>query len=79
MGKDENFDEEMIKDIMNHLDRETAQGTVRMSVNMDPEKKEEKTVSHECCRIYGKSASEVVDLLDAYTDLSAGEPDRTSK
>ena len=76
MDKEEIFDEEMIKDIMNHLDRETSQGTVRMSVNMDPEKTEEKTVSHECCRIYGKTASEVVNLLDAYTDLSAGEPDR---
>ncbi|MCM1160992.1 MAG: hypothetical protein NC412_07195 [Roseburia sp.] len=76
MDKEENFDEEMIKDIMNHLDQETAQGTVRMSVNMDPEENEEKTVSHECCRIYGKTASEVVNLLDAYTDLSAGEPDR---
>lgn len=42
MGREESFDEEIIKDIMNHLDRETTQGTVRMSVNMDPEKKKKK-------------------------------------
>lgn len=72
----EKVDDKMIEDIMKHLDNETTQGTVRMSVNMDPEGKEEKNVSRKCCNIYGKSASEIVDLLDAYTDISAGEPDR---
>lgn len=79
MALDKQFDEieeTMIEDIMAHLDKETTQGTVRMSVNMDPTGKEEKNVSRKCCNIYGKSASEVVDLLDAYTDISAGEPDR---
>lgn len=72
----EQYHERIIEDIINHLDRETSQGTVRMSVNMDPEEEKEKKVSHQCCNIYGRSASEVVDLLDAYTDMNAGEPDR---
>lgn len=76
MENKEAFDESMIEDIMKHLDRETAEGTVRMSVNMDEGAKEEKTVSRKCCNIYGRTASEIVDLLDAYTDISAGEPDR---
>ena len=66
----------MIEEIMKHLDTESAQGVCRMSVTFDEEEEERKSVSHKCCNMYGRPASETVGLLDMYTDISAGEPDR---
>lgn len=66
----------MIEEIMRHLDTESSQGVYRMSVNFDEENEEPKSVSHECCNMYGRPASETVGLLDMYTDMNAGEPDR---
>ena len=68
--------EEMIEEIMKHLDMESAQGVYRMSITFDEEEEQHKTVSHKCCNMYGRPASETVGLLDMYTDISAGEPDR---
>lgn len=68
--------EAMIEEVMKHLDAEFAQGVYRMSVNFDEEEEQHKTVSHKCCNMYGRPASETVGLLDMYTDISAGEPDR---
>ena len=67
--------EAMIEEIMRHLDTESTQGVYRMSVTFD-EGEERKTVSHKCCNMYGRPASETVGLLDMYTDMNAGEPDR---
>lgn len=67
--------ETMIEDLLRHLDAEVSQGVCRMSVSFD-ETEENKTVSHKCCNMYGRPASETVGLLDMYTDISAGEPDR---
>lgn len=67
--------EAMIEEIMRHLDTESTQGVYRMSVTFD-EGEEHKTVSHKCCNMYGRPASETVGLLDMYTDMNAGEPDR---
>lgn len=68
--------EAMIEEVMKHLDTEFAQGVYRMSVNFDEGEEQRKTVSHKCCNMYGRPASETVGLLDMYTDISAGEPDR---
>ena len=68
--------ENMIEEIMRHLDTESTQGVCRMSVTFDEEEEQRKTVSHKCCNMYGRPASETVGLLDMYTDISAGEPDR---
>jgi len=68
-------EEEMIEEIMNHLDTESKQGVYRMSVLMDQDAEEEKTVSKQCCNMYGRPASETVGLLDMYTDMNAGRPD----
>ena len=68
--------EAMIDEIMRHLDTESAQGVYRMSVTFDEKEEQHKTVSHKCCNMYGRPASETVGLLDMYTDISAGEPDR---
>lgn len=68
-------EEEMIAEIMNHLDAESKQGVYRMSVLMDQNAEEEKTVSKQCCNMYGRPASETVGLLDMYTDMNAGRPD----
>ena len=68
-------EEEMIAEIMNHLDSETKQGVSRMSVLMDRNAEGEKTVSRQCCNMYGRPASETVGLLDMYTDMNAGKPD----
>lgn len=66
----------MIQEIMKHLDTESAQGVYRMSVTFDEQEEERKTVSHKCCNMYGRPASETVGLLDMYTDMNAGDPDR---
>lgn len=68
-------EEDMIAEIMNHLDAESKQGVYRMSVLMDDNAKEEKSVSKQCCNMYGRPASETVGLLDMYTDMNAGRPD----
>lgn len=69
-------DEAMIAEVMQHLDSEFTQGVYRMSVSFDEKEEEPKKVSHKCCNMYGRPASETVGLLDMYTDLNAGEPDR---
>ena len=68
-------EEEMIDEIMRHLDQESKQGVYRMSVLMDENSSEDKTVSRQCCNMYGRPASETVNLLDMYTDMNAGAPD----
>lgn len=67
--------EEMIAEIMNHLDAESQNGVYRMSVLMDDKAGNAKTVSKQCCNMYGRPASETVGLLDMYTDMNAGRPD----
>lgn len=69
-------EQDMIEEIMKHLDSESAQGVYRMSITFDEEEQQRKTVSHKCCNMYGRPASETVGLLDMYTDMNAGEPDR---
>ncbi len=70
-------EEEMILDILAHLDGETRLGAMRMSVEMEAGKAGGKEVSHKCCNAYGRPASETVGLLDMYTDISA--PDMEEK
>ena len=66
-------DERMIEEIMRHLDTESEQGVVRMSVTMDETAEEAKQVSHKCCHMYGRPANETVGMLDMYTDMAGGE------
>ncbi|MBO5208456.1 MAG: hypothetical protein J6B68_03830 [Lachnospiraceae bacterium] len=68
-------EDEMIAEIMKHLDSESQNGVYRMSVLMDENSKQDKTVSKQCCNVYGRPASETVGLLDMYTDMAAGRPD----
>lgn len=68
-------EKKMIEEIMRHLDSETENEVVRMSVLMDPIGTKEKEVSRKCCNIYGKTGDEMIGLLDMYTDLNAGKPD----
>lgn len=65
-------EDQMIEEIMRHLDTESKQGVVRMSVIMDEAAAEAKQVSHKCCHMYGRPANETVGMLDMYTDM-AGE------
>lgn len=67
--------EEMIAEILAHLDAETKADVGRMSVIFDENAKEKKNVSHKCCHVYGKPGTEVIGLLDMYTDMNAGKPD----
>lgn len=73
--RSEEFDANMVEDILKHLDGEIEKGALRMSVVID-EKSQGKEVSHKCCNSYGRPATETVGLLDMYTDRNAGEPDR---
>lgn len=68
-------DEDMIAEIISHLDTESIQGVYRMSVLMDENAEQDKAVSKQCCNMYGRPASETVGLLDMYTDMNAGRPD----
>lgn len=68
-------EEEMIRDILKHLDSETRLGAARMSVEMGAGQAGSKEVSHRCCNAYGRPASETVGLLDMYTDISAPQQD----
>lgn len=68
-------EDEMIEDILRHLDQETQMGVVRMSVEMDETERKGGEVSHKCCNMYGRPANETVGLLDCYTDMNAGKPD----
>lgn len=68
-------EDKMIAEIMKHLDSESQNGVYRMSVLMDENSKRDKTVSKQCCNVYGRPASETVGLLDMYTDMAAGRPD----
>lgn len=70
------YNEKMIDEVLNHLDSELKQGVVRMSVTFDEGADVDKEVSHKCCNSYGKPSTETVGLLDMYTDMNAGEPDR---
>ncbi len=67
--------EEMIEDILKHLDSETQMGVMRMSIEMNEDKSSKGEVSHKCCNMYGRPATETVGLLDCYTDRNAGRPD----
>ena len=69
-------EDEMIAEVMRHLDQESMQGVYRMSVTFDEKEEKAKEVSHACCHMYGRPASETVGLLDMYTDVNAGRPDR---
>ncbi len=71
----ENKENQMIEEIMKHLDDSSKQGIYRMSVLFDENAKQEKSVSKQCCNMYGRPASETVGLLDMYTDMAAGKPD----
>lgn len=68
--------EALIAELLQHIDSEFTQGVYRMSVNFDENEEERKQVSHKCCNMYGRPASETVGLLDMYTDICAGDPDR---
>ena len=76
LAKSSEADEKMIDEILAHLDKEIALGAARMSVLFDDNMDEEKAVSHKCCMSYGRPATETVGLLDMYTDMNAGRPDR---
>lgn len=71
--------ERLINEIMSHLDNETANNVVRMSVLMDEEAENAKEVSHACCSVYGKTGNEIINLLDMYTDMNAGRPDNEDR
>lgn len=69
-------DNQMIDEILKHLDSELEHGAARMSVIFDDQAEDAKVVSHKCCNSYGRPSNETVGLLDMYTDISAGAPDR---
>ena len=76
MPSDKEMINNLIDEILKHLDSELEHGAARMSVIFDDNAKEAKSVSHKCCNSYGRPATETVGLLDMYTDISAGASDR---
>lgn len=62
-------DDQLIEEIIRHLDGETGIGAMRMSVIMDEKQEEASKVDHKCCHEYGRPANETVGLLDMYSDI----------
>ena len=62
------IDDELINEVMKHLDDEVTLGAMRMSVEYDPGQTDAKNVSHKCCKVYGMEANRMVGQLDAYSD-----------
>ncbi len=67
--------EELMEEILRHLDHETKMGVARMSVEMDNDSDMDINISRKCCKMYGWPANVTVGLLDCYMDLNAGRPD----
>ena len=63
------IDDELLNEVMRHLDSEVTLGAMRMSVEYDPMQREEKSVSNKCCKVYGKDANQMVGELDMYSDI----------
>ncbi len=61
--------DELIANVLKHLDSEVEGGSMRMSVNVDENQKEESIVSHKCCHAYGNPATDTIAKLDMYSDL----------
>ena len=61
--------DKMIEEVMRHLDKETVGGASRMSVEFCDTQQEYAKVSHKCCKVYGRDATEVVAILDMCQDL----------
>lgn len=68
MGKQSEIDDELIEEVMRHLDSEVELGAMRMSVEYDPEQTEKKNLSHKCCKVYGMDANQMIGKLDGYSD-----------
>lgn len=62
------IDDELLNEVMKHLDDEVTLGAMRMSVEYDPEQNERSNVSHKCCKVYGMDANQMVGKLDGYSD-----------
>ncbi len=69
--------EDLIANVMKHLDKETSGGSMRMSVNFDESQKEESIVSHKCCHAYGNPATDTIAKLDMYSDLYLKDMDES--
>ena len=69
-------EDELVEDILKHLDGELKKGAARMSVIMDENATEAKTYSSKCCNSYGRPSTETVGLLDMYTDIGSKQYDR---
>ncbi len=67
------IDDELLNEVMRHLDSEVTLGAMRMSVEYDPTQQESSNVSHKCCKVYGREASRMVGELDMYSDSCNGD------
>ncbi len=68
MSRQNEIDDELINEVMRHLDSEVEFGAMRMSVEYDPDQAEQKNVSHKCCKVYGMEATQMIGKLDGYSD-----------
>ena len=67
-------EERLIEDILRHLDSETRMGVARMSVEMEDGKSAAGEVSHKCCNMYGRPASDgAPGLLHGYECGKTGQ------
>lgn len=67
------IDDDLLNEVMRHLDNEVMSGSMRMSVEYDPTQSKRSNVSHKCCKVYGVEASTMVGELDMYSDSTNGD------
>lgn len=61
--------DELINEVIAHLDNELEIGAVKMTVEMDDHQEEHSRVSHKCSKAYGREATTMIAQLDMIHDL----------
>ncbi len=61
--------DELIDEVIAHLDNELEIGAVKMTVEMDDRQEEHSKVSHKCSKAYGRDATTMIAQLDMIHDM----------
>ena len=65
--------DELIDEVIAHLDNELEIGAVKMTVEMDDHQEEHSRVSHKCSKAYGREATTMIAQLDMIHDMYLSE------
>ena len=65
--------DELIDEVIAHLDNELEIGAAKMTVEMDDHQEEHSRVSHKCSKAYGREATTMIAQLDMIHDMYLSE------